>query len=95
MKFEKVGRQMNYLLNQVAESVLSHLSHHSSGSSSIESVSLIHTHDLSGYHELGLRQPDETNVLEELKNNIDALEDLQLRLKFMMGEISQVTRKRS
>jgi hypothetical protein len=93
MKFEKVGRQMNYLLNQVAESVLSHLSHHSSGSSSIESVSLIH--DLSGYHELGLRQPDETNVLEELKNNIDALEDLQLRLKFMMGEISQVTRKRS
>ncbi len=81
---------MNHLFTPVAESVLSRLN-----SSSASSADMIHNHDLSGYHELGLRRPDETNVLEELKNNIDALEDLQLRLKFMMGEISQITRKRT
>ena len=47
------------------------------------------------YHELGLRRPSETNVLEELKSNLDQLEDLHSRLKYMMSEIGQVTRKRS
>ena len=78
---------MNFLFSPVAESL----------SSSLGAIGRKLSHertDLSGYHELGVRYPNEANVLEELKNNIEQLEDLQLRLKFMMGEISQVTRKR-
>ncbi len=52
---------------------------------------------LSGleYHELGIRHPHEANVLEELKANLAQLEDLHLRLKYLMGEIGQHTRKRA
>ncbi len=79
---------MNYLFTPVAESLTSTLGAVGRGLTSELS-------DMSSYHELGLRRPTETNVLEELKNNIEQLEDLQLRLKFMMGEISQITRKRT
>jgi len=51
--------------------------------------------DISVYHELGVRHPYETNVLEELKNNLEQLENLHLRLKYMMNEIGQITRKRN
>lgn len=47
------------------------------------------------YHELGIRHPNEANILEELKSNLAQLEDLHFRLKYMMSEISQHTRKRS
>ncbi len=47
------------------------------------------------YHELGVRHPHEANVLEELKSNLAQLEDLHFRLKYMMAEIGQHTRRRA
>jgi hypothetical protein len=79
---------MNHLFTPIVESM----------TSSQTAVSRNLSTDLSGgleYHELGVRHPVETNVLEELKHNLDQLEDLHFRLKYLMGEIGQHTRKRS
>lgn len=80
---------MNHLFTPVVESMTS--------SQTAVSRNLTSSHVTSGieYHELGVRHPNETNVLEELKQNLDQLEDLHFRLKYLMGEIGQHTRKRS
>jgi hypothetical protein len=45
------------------------------------------------YHELGGQHVVELDVLEQLKLNLSQLEDLHLRMKFMMSEISYLLRK--
>lgn len=45
------------------------------------------------YHEMGVSPIVEIDVLEQLKQNIQHLEDLHGRLKFLMGEVSGLLRK--
>ena len=79
---------MNHLFTRIVESMTS------SQTAVSRNLSSEMTSGLE-YHELGVRHPNETNVLEELKNNLEELEDLHFRLKYMMNEIGQHTRKRT
>ena len=45
------------------------------------------------YHELLEKPVVETDVLSQLKSNLNQLEDLHGRLKLMMGEISYLLKK--
>ena len=45
------------------------------------------------YHELLEKPVVETDVLSQLKSNLNQLEDLHGRLKMMMGEISYLLKK--
>ena len=45
------------------------------------------------YHEIPEAQSDQVDVLAQMKANLDQLEDLQGRLRFVMGEIRAVARK--
>lgn len=89
---------MNHLFTPIlGEMALESIVESMASSQSSVSRNLSSSHLSSGieYHELGVRHPVETNVLEELKQNLDQLEDLHFRLKYLMGEIGQHTRKRS
>ena len=46
------------------------------------------------YHKVPEAQSDQVDVLAQIKVNLDHLEDLQGRLRFIMGEICGLTRKK-
>lgn len=45
------------------------------------------------YHELSEHPVVTLNVLEQLKSNLNQLDDLHARMKFMMAELSYLLRK--
>ncbi len=83
---------MNHLFTPIVESMNSSQTALSRNLSADMSSGLEY-HELG--HELGMRHPVESNVLEELKNNLEELSDLHFRLKYMMGEIGQHTRRKA
>lgn len=47
----------------------------------------------AAYSELGLKHNHQIDVIEQLRSNLDLLEDLHGRMKFMMNELSSLVKK--
>ncbi|MCB0367254.1 MAG: hypothetical protein H6624_14560 [Bdellovibrionaceae bacterium] len=60
----------------------------------LEPQSVVATHFVRpAYHEIPEAQSEQVDVLAQMKANLDQLEDIQGRLRFVMGEIRSITRK--
>lgn len=60
----------------------------------LESQTIVATHFIRpAYHEIPEAQSEQVDVLAQMKANLDQLEDLQGRLRYVMGEIRAITRK--
>ena len=47
------------------------------------------------YSELGLKHNHKIDVIEQLRSNLDLLDDLHGRMKFMMNELQTLVKKKN
>ena len=64
-----------------------------SGSELEMDVAVTSTFTRPAYHEIPETQAEQLDVLAQMKANLNQLEDLQGRLRFVMGEVRSAIRK--